>query len=170
MRRSLLWAVLLPAVSFAIDADISWKNCHWKVIDVSGSAFQTTVNSGHMLPIKRLFDKKRPLKSILKQRDKEGKSSKRIERELRFRDLCRSSYPALNYFSQDSRWIGSDHVYLNIDIDILVCSYQNILRATYNVYCTTFQVFANLEGSCILGFGLWIVGVSVSIGIQQSKR
>jgi hypothetical protein len=156
-RRSLLWEVLLPAVSFAIDADISWKKkYHWKFIEVSGSAFQTKMNSGHMSPIKRLFDKKRPLKSILKQRNKEGQSSKRIERELRFRDLCRSSYPALIYFSQDSRWIGADHAYLNTDIDILIWLYVPKYFAS-NLQCILHYFSGFCESGGQLYSGLWFM-------------
>jgi hypothetical protein len=51
---------------------------------------------------KRFVERRRPIKSILRR--KKGDSARKCTgREIRFRDLCKTSYPALIFFSKDSR-------------------------------------------------------------------
>ena len=48
------------------------------------------------------FDQKQPIKPILRKK-KSDSSVRPTDRHLRFRDSCRTSYPALAFFSEDGR-------------------------------------------------------------------
>ena len=90
---------------------------------------------------KNLRERKQPIKSILRRKKVVVNHSGPTER-IRFRDLCKSSYPALAFLSEDAR------------LFFVVCRYWSCLRVA--------QVQIHLAIIDFLGSGLRVLGIPLS--------